>query len=135
MRSKVLVPGTFDILHYGHMRFLSECAELGHVTVALSTDDHATQSKRRTVMTYMERRESLLHLPYVNLVTPKDQKELYPIILATGASTVCYGSDWDTEGWVRMNGLKPELLVNVTFVKIPNPQVISTTELIARASR
>jgi len=135
MRSKVLVPGTFDILHYGHMRFLSECAELGHVTVALSTDDHATQSKRRTVMTYMERRESLLHLPYVNLVTPKDTKNLGPIILATSANIVCYGSDWDTEGWWLMNGLKPETFPTVAFTKIRNDQVISTTELIARASR
>ena len=129
---KILVPGTFDILHYGHMRFLKECAKLGLVTVALATDKHA-HPKRKPIMNYDERKESLLHLAYVAMVTAKDSIPLRPIILMTKADVVCYGSDWDREQWMQLNGLK-ESTFGAKFIEINNPQVISTTMLIARAS-
>ena len=137
MRHRVLVPGTFDLLHYGHMRFLKECATMGVVTVALATDKHC-HPKRKPIMTYYERREALLHLPYVDTVTPKNEMPLIPIILETKAHIVCYGSDWDKWEWRRINGLTSDnlWLVHTTeFIVINNPMVISTTEIIARASR
>ena len=134
MRHRVLVPGTFDVLHYGHMRFLAECAKLGSVIVALATDAHA-HPKRKPIMNYDERKEMLFHLPYVDEVIPKDSMPLIPIILKTKAHIVCYGSDWAKDEWHRMNGLFHDnmwLVYTVEFIVIDNPMVISTTEIIAR---
>ena len=137
MKHRVLVPGTFDLLHYGHMRFLKECTTMGVVTVALATDEHA-DPKRKPIMKYDERREMLLHLPYVDEVTPKDTVPLIPIILETKAHIVCYGSDWVKDDWYWLNQLTHDqmwLVHTVQFIVIDNPQVISTTEIIARAAR
>ena len=137
MKPKILVPGTFDLLHYGHMRFLAECAKLGRVIVALATDEHAS-SKRKPIMQYDERKEMLLHLPYVDEVISKNSRPLIPIILETKTHMVCYGSDWEKDSWHRMNGLTHDqmwLVLTTHFIVIDNPQVISTTEIIARAAR
>jgi len=132
MRRKVLVPGTFDLLHYGHMRFLAECAKLGPVTVALATDEHA-HAKRAPIMMYHERKEALLHLPYVDMVTPKEIKSLVPTIFLTKADIVCYGSDWDSAEWSRLNGVEDRAYLQmVAFTCVKNPMVISTTEIISR---
>ena len=136
MKHRVLVPGTFDLLHYGHMRFLKECAKLGSVTVALATDEHANP-KRKPIMKYDEREEMLLHLAYVDTVIPKDSLPLIPIIFALNTHIVCYGSDWAKDEWHRMNGLTYDnewLVYTTQFIVIDNPMVISTTEIIARAA-
>ena len=117
------------------MRFLAECTEMGSVTIALATDTHA-DSKREPIMTYYERREALLHLPYVDKVTPKKSRPLIPIILKTKSHIVCYGSDWTKDDWHWLNGLTTDqmwLVHTVQFIVIDNPQVISTTEIIERA--
>jgi len=45
----VYVGGTFDLFHYGHARFLEECAKHGKVIVAINTDDlhHAEVAGRQ----------------------------------------------------------------------------------------
>ncbi len=135
MSYKVLVPGTFDLLHYGHMRFLEECAKHGYVTVALATDAH-THPKRRPIMTYYERREMLLHLPYVDEVIAKDERSLWPIIMKVQPGAICYGSDWMKGEWMRMNGLRDDVMYGggIRIIEVPNPMTISTTEIIARAA-
>ncbi len=135
MKHRVLVPGTFDLLHYGHVRFLAECAELGSVTVALATDAHA-HPKRRPIMTFYERREILLHLPYVDKIMPKDEHSLWPIIMKVKPAIICYGSDWAKPEWMRMNGLGDDVTYGggIRIVEILNPMVINTTEIIARAA-
>ena len=107
---------------------------MGSVTVALATDNHA-HPKRKPIMNYDERKEMLLHLPYVETVIPKDSKPLIPIILLTKAYIVCYGSDWNKDEWHHMNGLAYDGMWYLTtqFIVIDNPQVINTTEIIERA--
>ena len=129
------MPGTFDLLHYGHMRFLKECAYLGHVTVALSTDANAERWKRRPIMSFDERAEALLHLPYVDVVVPKDRKELYPIFFNIGGDLIAYGSDWMLTEWMEANHIRPWMVTEDQLVEIHNERVVSTTEIIARAAR
>ncbi|KKK80028.1 hypothetical protein LCGC14_2827570 [marine sediment metagenome] len=136
MSHKVLVPGTFDLLHYGHMRFLEECAKHGYVTVALATDAHA-HPKRKPIMTYYERREALLHLSHVDKIVPKYEHSLWPIIMKVQPASICYGSDWAKPEWMRMNGLKDDVSYGggIRIIEILNPMVISTTEIIERVKR
>lgn len=44
---RVLASGVFDVLHPGHRHYLSEAAALGdHLSVVVTSDGHATRSKR-----------------------------------------------------------------------------------------
>lgn len=131
----ILVPGTFDLLHYGHMRFLKECAKLGSVTVALATDEHA-HPKRKPIIKYDERKEMLLYFSYVDAIIAKDEHSLWPIIIKVKPASICYGSDWMRAEWMRMNGLSDDVMYGggIKIVEIPNPQVINTTEIIARVT-
>lgn len=45
---KVITYGTFDLLHWGHIRLLERARELGdHLTVVLSTDEFNRLKGRR----------------------------------------------------------------------------------------
>ena len=39
MNNRLYTGGTFDMFHFGHVRFLKMCAQLGDVTVALNEKD------------------------------------------------------------------------------------------------
>lgn len=73
---KVITYGTFDLLHYGHIRLLKRAKALGdHLTVALSTDEFNTLKGKQAVMTYEERKEVLEALECVDCVIPEESWE------------------------------------------------------------
>lgn len=49
-KRKVLVGGTFEYLHSGHVKLLSEAAKLGQVTVVVSRKGNAERAKGRKVI-------------------------------------------------------------------------------------
>lgn len=67
---KVLVGGCFDLLHYGHLRFLQEARKLGDsLIVALESDDFIQNRKNRVpVHTQQQRAEILVELESVDSV-------------------------------------------------------------------
>ncbi|KAM7534664.1 hypothetical protein Aperf_G00000117929 [Anoplocephala perfoliata] len=65
----VYVPGAFDLLHVGHVKFLEKCRELGtYIIVGLHSDKTASLEPGRigTILTMEERYLSLLAVRYVN---------------------------------------------------------------------
>ncbi len=62
--SRVLVGGCFDVLHFGHIKFLQAAKGLGHLlTIALEPDEKILQNKnRRPIHTQLQRAEILSHL-------------------------------------------------------------------------
>jgi FAD synthetase len=67
----VLVGGCFDILHIGHVRFLSEARAMGDYLVVLLENDKSVKKlkgKNRPVFTQKERAEMLSFLSSVDLV-------------------------------------------------------------------
>jgi glycerol-3-phosphate cytidylyltransferase len=72
--TRVLTFGTFDLLHYGHMRLLQRLAERGsHLVVGLPVDGIVAAAKGRPPFyPYAIRREMLLHTRYVDEVVPHD---------------------------------------------------------------
>lgn len=67
---KVLVGGCFDLLHYGHLRFLQESAALGtSLVIALESDVFIRERKKREpVHTQLQRAEILAELESVDYV-------------------------------------------------------------------
>ena len=57
---RVLTYGTFDLLHYGHIRLLRRAAELGdYLVVALSTDEFNASKGKQSFYSYGVRKEML----------------------------------------------------------------------------
>lgn len=66
---RVLASGVFDILHPGHLYYLSEAKSLGdHLTVVVASDTHAAASKRRPLHSAEQRAALVEALQLVNAV-------------------------------------------------------------------
>lgn len=96
---RVITYGTFDTLHYGHIRLLKRARALGdYLIVALSTDDFNKLKSKRAEHTWEERKAHLEAIRYVDLVIPEktwEQKrediKMYQVNIFT------MGSDWEGE--------------------------------------
>lgn len=68
---RVVVDMSLGLIHHGHIRILQQAKELGHVIVALSTDEEIKKHKGFTPeLDFEQRKEILLALKYVDEVIP-----------------------------------------------------------------
>ncbi len=93
---RILTYGTFDLLHYGHIRFLKRAKELGdYLIVALSTDEFNRLKEKKAYHDFETRKKMLEAIKYVDLVIPEtcwEQKK--DDILQYKVDIVVMGSDW-----------------------------------------
>lgn len=94
---RILTYGTFDLMHYGHIRILKRAKEAGdYLVVAVSTDEFNALKGKKAYHNYETRKKMLEAIRYVDLVIPEndwDQKrkdiEEYKI------DTLIMGDDWE----------------------------------------
>ena len=93
---RVLTYGTYDLLHYGHIRLLKRTRALGdYLIVAISTEEFNAVKGKKAYHNYETRKEMLEAIRYVDLVIPEnnwDQKR--EDVLKYHADVVVMGSDW-----------------------------------------
>ncbi len=122
---RVLTYGTYDLLHYGHIRLLRRAASLGdYLIVALSTDEFNNQKGKSSFYPYSVRREMLEAIRYVDLVIPEtkwDQK--FKDINDYKIDVVCMGSDWKNDSHFE------ELRAACDVVYFDRTEAISTTNV------
>lgn len=71
MKKRIMVDMSATLLHHGHIRLLKQAHEMGHVVVALTTDDEIRSKKGYTAeLNYQERKEILESIRYVDEVVP-----------------------------------------------------------------
>lgn len=105
---KVITLGTFDLPHYGHFNLLKNCREIAgndEVVVALNKDEFIERYKGKSpIMTFEERKKTLLMLPWVDVVVPNRQvtkdTSAMPTIVESGAKIVVVGSDWARKDYI-----------------------------------
>ena len=65
---------TLDMIHCGHIEYLKACKALlgtcSLLVVGLTTDELAVKQKRKTLMSYEQRRDILIEFPFVDVVIP-----------------------------------------------------------------
>ncbi len=93
---RVLTYGTFDLLHYGHIRILKRAKELGdYLVVALSTDEFNATKGKKAYHSYETRKKMLEAIRYVDLVIPENNWEQKIQDIKDYKIDVCVmGSDW-----------------------------------------
>lgn len=93
---RILTYGTYDLLHYGHIRLLKRAKELGdYLIVAISTDEFNAIKGKTAYHDYKTRKEMLEAVRYVDLVIPEETWEQKPNdVKEYRVDTVVMGSDW-----------------------------------------
>jgi glycerol-3-phosphate cytidylyltransferase len=121
---RVITYGTFDLLHYGHVRLLKRAKELGdYLIVGLSTDEFNEFKKHKEAYnTYPERKYILEAIRYVDQVIPeKDWDQKITDVQKYHIDTFVMGDDWKG----KFDFLKPYCDV----VYLPRTPGISTTKI------
>lgn len=124
----VFTNGCFDIIHAGHVRYLSDARALGDVlVVGLNTDASVGRLKPgRPVVSEAQRAEVLSALQMVDYVALFDQDTPYELIKLILPDVLVKGGDW-----------KPADIVGSDLVpdtrSLPFVDGISTSEIIRRA--
>lgn len=122
---RILTYGTYDLLHYGHIRLLKRAKELGdYLIVALSTDEFNSIKGKKAYHNYETRKKMLEAIRYVDLVIPEnswdqkvdDVKKYY-------VDVTVMGGDW--EGNEKFEALREYCDV----VYLPRTQGISTSKI------
>ena len=98
-RKVVFTNGCFDLIHVGHVRYLSEAKKLGDVLVlGLNSDRSVSRIKPgRPVVPERDRAEVLSALESVNYVTLFDEDTPYELIREIQPDVLVKGSDWKVE--------------------------------------
>jgi len=121
----VVVFGTFDLFHYGHLRILQRAAKLGdRLIVGVSSDKFTYEKKQRYPM-YSERDrraivQALKCVSHTFLEQSMEKKRDY--LIEQDADILVMGSDW--------KGTFDHLKDIVKVVILPRTENISTTRTI-----
>ena len=122
---RILTYGTFDLLHYGHIRILERAKQLGdYLVVAVSTDEFNAIKGKKAYHNYETRKKMLEAIRCVDLVIPEnDWKQKRRDVIDYKIDIVVMGSDW--EGNENFECLKDICEV----VYLPRTDGISTTKI------
>jgi D-beta-D-heptose 7-phosphate kinase/D-beta-D-heptose 1-phosphate adenosyltransferase len=101
---KIVLNGTFDIVHAGHLRMLKYASTLGdHVLVCIDSDSRVKNIKGadRPINSQQERQELLESLRAVDQVKIfNTDQELIDILKEYKADIMVKGSDWKEHGYI-----------------------------------
>ncbi len=93
---RVLTYGTYDLMHYGHIRLLKRAKKHGdYLIVAVSTDEFNDIKGKKAYHDYETRKKMLEAIRYVDLVIPEngwDQK--LEDVKEYKVDVFCMGDDW-----------------------------------------
>lgn len=122
---RILTYGTYDLLHYGHIRLLKRAKELGdYLIVALSTDEFNAIKGKKAYHNYETRKKMLEAIRYVDLVIPEnDWEQKIDDVKKYYVDVTVMGDDWE-------GNEKFEVLRNYCeVVYLPRTEGISTTKI------
>ena len=131
----VFTNGCFDLLHVGHIRYLSEAKKLGDVLViGVNTDASVKRLKgpTRPIQSESDRAEILLALKAVDMTVLFDDDTPEKIIKEIRPDVLVKGGDWAIDKIVGANFVQSYggKVCSLTFVDRK-----STTKLIEKASK
>ncbi len=123
----VFTNGCFDIIHVGHVRYLSEAKQLGDILViGLNSDSSVSRIKPgRPINSEGERAEVLAALYMVDYVALFDEDTPYELVKEIQPDILVKGADWDIKNIVGADIVKE-------VRTIPFVEGVSTTGIIKK---
>jgi len=102
-RPKILVAGTFEILHPGHIELFKRAWEKGRVYVIVSRDTNAEKFKKRPIVVPEEQRRRVVEaIRYVHRAVLGDKDDLLKPVEEIKPDIILLGPDQGvSEEWLR----------------------------------
>jgi D-beta-D-heptose 7-phosphate kinase/D-beta-D-heptose 1-phosphate adenosyltransferase len=129
----VFTNGCYDILHAGHVRFLSECRRLGNVVVVGLNSDASVRAqgkdKNRPIVPQDQRAEVMAALATVDYVVIFDEPTPARVIERLSPDVLVKGEDWATKGVVGREHVESH---GGRVVLLPLVAGLSTTTIVNR---
>ncbi len=130
----VLVGGCFDVLHYGHLRFLKQAKALGdYLIVALESDASLAETKSRKVFHTQKQRaeilESLAVVDEVLLLPQMASDQTYLELVQRIAPTTIALTQGDPQAHNKERQAKS---IGALCVSVPFEKGFSTTDLLGK---
>lgn len=128
----VLANGCFDLLHVGHVRYLTEAKKLGDVLIVGINSDRqarALKGEGRPFMPEAERAELIAALGCVDLVTVFDQPTAETLIRTIRPDIHAKGTDYDEDSVPERDIVRG---CGGRVAIVGDPKDHSSTELISR---
>ena len=131
-RKIVFTNGCFDILHYGHIKYLEKCKRLGDVLIIGLNSNLSVKKikgKGRPIMGQKERASILSALEFVDYITIFDEKTPKTLIKEITPGILAKGGNWRKTDIVGRSHVERHggRVVTIPFVK-----GYSTTSILAR---
>ncbi len=133
---KVLVGGCFDLLHYGHIRFLEEAKKFGDfLVVALESDENVRKMKGdgRPIHTQIQRKAMLEALTCVDEVIAlppmNNHQEYYDLVTRIAPQAIAITEGDPLESNKREQAAKAAAQL-VVIPKIPTPSTSQLAKLL-----
>ncbi|HXG92784.1 MAG TPA: D-glycero-beta-D-manno-heptose 1-phosphate adenylyltransferase [Blastocatellia bacterium] len=131
----VFTNGCFDLLHPGHVRYLTQARALGDaLIVALNSDRsvRALKGEGRPILNESERAEVIAALEAVDYVTVFDEETPRELIAALLPDVLVKGGDWPVE---QIVGREEVRAAGGEVLSLPFVEGSSTSEIIERIIR
>ena len=129
----VFTNGVFDLIHPGHIRYLTEARSLGDALVVGINSDRsvrAIKGPERPVTPAYERAEILLGLRCVDAVVIFDEETPQIVIDAIGPDVLVKGADWAADAIVGRESVEAR---GGKVVRMPMLAGYSSSQLIDKA--
>lgn len=124
---KVLIAGNFDVIHPGHIYFLTEASKLGNVTVVVARDETIKKFKGRApIFNENERKLILENLKMIEKVILGDQKDFFAPVLNENPDIIFLGPD-QYSSWIEERINKSGL--NTKIMRLDKRLPYSSSEL------
>ena len=131
----VFTNGCFDLLHPGHVRYLSQARSLGDaLVVALNSDRsvRALKGEGRPILNQQERAEVIAALEAIDYVTIFDEETPRELIAAVLPDVLVKGGDWALDEIV---GREEVEAAGGEVLSLPYIDGSSTTDIIERIKK
>jgi len=128
MAKKVLIFGTFDLLHEGHKFFLKEAEKYGKVTIMVAPGETVYKFKKRhPIYSQSQRIEALRSLGYEALAESPDP---WQDVLKEKPDIIVLGYDQNWEEQVKRKAKSEKLKIKVVRINRAHlPHVHNTTAI------
>ena len=134
-RRLVFTNGVFDLLHVGHVRYLTQARALGDALVVAINSDRTVRELKgpgRPVFDEAERAEILAALRIVDYVTIFDDVSPRSLIAELVPDVLVKGGDYDLD---QIHGREEVEAAGGQVISLPFVEGASTTMLIQKMSR